>query len=475
MSRINTNVQSLLATRVLNKNTSSLNQALERLSTGLRINSGKDDPSGLIASESLRTTKVAITAAIDNANRANNMVAVAEGGLQEINSLLLELEALVDTSANEAALSDEEVHANQLQIDSILQSINRFADTTEFSGRKLLNGNYDFTVSGTTSSDANISAIHINAAKIPEGTFRTVTVEITAASEFAMISAAGTGIGGSLNGAATIQVRGNYGTEVLSFASGTTLAQIATAVTGSAQLTGVSAVVSGSYIDFTSIGFGGNAMASVEVIEGTFNTNTNQDYGADGTVSINGAQATVDGLNLSVRSGPLSADLVMAEDFARMLSSTTSASFDITGGGANFAISPSVGLVGQESLGLAAVSTGSLGDGTVGYLASIGSGEVNDLSNKNFATAQRVIRKAIEQVASLRGRIGAFQKDTLTPTVGSLQVALENTAAAESAIRDADFAVETSGLTRSQILVQASTATLQLANAGPQNVLSLLG
>ena len=79
MSRINTNIQSLLATRVLSKNFTSLNQALERLSTGLRINTGKDDPSGLIASEALRTSKVAINAAIDNAGRANNIVAIAEG------------------------------------------------------------------------------------------------------------------------------------------------------------------------------------------------------------------------------------------------------------------------------------------------------------------------------------------------------------------------------------------------------------
>ena len=99
MSRINTNIQSLLATRVLNKNSRALNQSLERLSTGLRINRGKDDPAGLIASEGLRSSKVAITAAIDNANRANNVIGIAEAGLDEVNRLLLELENLVDRSA----------------------------------------------------------------------------------------------------------------------------------------------------------------------------------------------------------------------------------------------------------------------------------------------------------------------------------------------------------------------------------------
>ena len=219
MSRINTNVQSLLATRVLNRNNDSLNTALERLSTGLRINTGRDDPAGLIASEALRNSKVAITAAIDNASRASNIVGIAAGGLQEVNSLLLELENLVDRSANEAGLSSAEVKANQLQVDAILQSINRIADTTEFAGRKLLNGNFAFTTSGTALSDQRISAIQINSAKIPEGATRTVAVELLTPSEFAYVSAAGGGTGGALSAASTIQVRGNEGTEILSFAS----------------------------------------------------------------------------------------------------------------------------------------------------------------------------------------------------------------------------------------------------------------
>ncbi|MGB2987684.1 MAG: flagellin, partial [Phycisphaerae bacterium] len=110
-----------------------------------------------------------------------------------------------------------------------------------------------------------------------------------------------------------------------------------------------------------------------------------------------------------------------------------------------------------------------------GYLSTLGSGLTNDLSSKNFTTAQRVVRAAINQVASLRGRLGGFQKDTLVTTINSLQVARENITAAESAIRDADFAAETASLTRAQILVSASTAVLQLANAQPQNALALLG
>jgi len=483
MSRINTNIQSLVATRVLTRNNAMLSQALERLSTGLKINSGKDDPAGLIASEALRNAKVNINGAINNANRANNVVSVAEGSLQEISSLLLELEDLVNRSANDAALSPDEITANQLQIDSILQSIDRISNTTEFAGRKLLNGNFDFTVSGTTESDARLDAIHINAARIPEGTSRTVTLQLLAPSEFAFVSAAGLGAGGILSAATTIQVRGNYGSEVLSLASGSTLTQIATAVNSSSELTGVSATVSGSSVFLTSTTFGSDSLVSVERLSGSISltggSDSATDYGVDGTATVNGNQAVVRGLNVAVRSASLSVDLLLDPTFAQTLASASlasrTASFDITGGGAVFAISPTLGLVGQETLGLQALTTGSLGNDSTGFLATLATGQTNDLNSKHFATAQRIIREATNQVASLRGRLGAFQKDTLETTVNALQVAFENTAAAESAIRDADFAVETSNLTRAQILVQSATATLQLSNAAPRNVLALLG
>ena len=130
MSRINTNVQSLIAQRVLGMNNKALSTSLERLSTGLRINRGKDDPAGLIASEVLRSEIKAIGAAIGNAERADQVVNIAEGGLGEISNLLTELQGLVTSSANSAGLSKEEKEANQLQIDSILQTIDRIRSAT---------------------------------------------------------------------------------------------------------------------------------------------------------------------------------------------------------------------------------------------------------------------------------------------------------------------------------------------------------
>jgi flagellin len=474
MSRIFTNVQSLVAQRVLNKQTQNLQDSLNRLSTGLRINSGADDPAGLIASEGLRAEKVAINAAIDNARRADNVLAIAEGALQETNRLLLDLEDLIDRSSSEAGLSDAEIEANQAQIDNILASIDRIANTTEFNGNKLLDGRLDFVTSGVAASA--VSLVRINAAKIPEGGSRQLTVDVVTGSEFAQISATGGGPGGALSAAASIEIRGDYGSEVLSFASGTTLTSIASTINQGTELTGVSATISAGALYFTSSTFGSDAVVSVELLSGSFDIDggtSSTANGADGEIRINGATARVDGLSISGRSGAFQVELELDAAFGGS-SSTVSTSFDITGGGAQFNISPEVTLVGQETIGLHSVASSSLGSNAVGFLSSMVSGGGNELNSRNFATAQRIVKEAQDQVSGLRGRIGGFQRNTLDTTVNSLLVALENTAAAESAIRETDFADETSALTRAQILVNTATSTLQLANAQPQSVLALL-
>ena len=156
MSRINTNVTSLVAQRVLGQNNFGLNDSLERLSTGLRINRGKDDPAGLIASENLRAEIKSVESAINNAERADQVVNIAEGGLSEVSGLLTELQGLITNTANDAGLSKAEKEANQLQIDSILQTIDRVSDQTSFQGTKLLNGNFD-SASTVPSSKATAS------------------------------------------------------------------------------------------------------------------------------------------------------------------------------------------------------------------------------------------------------------------------------------------------------------------------------
>ena len=477
MSRINTNVSSLVATRILNKNNDSLNQALERLSTGVRINSGKDDPAGLIASQRLKSETTAINAALDNANRADNMVAVAEGGLQEVSSLLTELEGLVDRSANEAGLSSDELAANQLQVDTILDSINRIATSTEFGGKKLLNGSLDYTTSSMPAS--GINDLKVNSTRLAANATKTVVTVITQSAQTAKLTYTNAASTTSAN-TKTIQVTGKYGTEQFTFASSTTFANVVTAVNSAKSLTGVSASISGTALNFNSTDYGLESFVSVEAIQNTFTvtggSSATKDYGRDVGITVNGVKAITKGLDVSIRSTGLSLDMTLSAWYGTRNpgGAGTSKTFYITGGGADFSIGPTQGLNALASIGLQSVSTGTLGTKGQGYLSTLGSGQTNQLSAGTFETGQRIIRSAISQVSSLRGRLGAFQKNTLQSTINSLQVSYENVTAAESAIRDADFATETSNLTRSQILVQSATSVLQQANSAPQNVLALL-
>lgn len=485
MSRINTNIPSLVAQRILTKQTNAMNTSLFRLSTGYRINSGRDDPAGLIASENLRTEKTAIQAALTNISRANNVVASAEGGLVEINTLLLELENLVDRSASEASIGDDERNANQLQIDAILESINRIANNTEFQGRKLLGGDLAYSTSGVTAASNYFQGVTINAARVPNDSFRTVTVEVTASAQLGQINWAGSAVTG---GTVTLQVAGNRGTETLTFASGTTIADMATGINEATGLTGVSAFASAGgtgTLVFNSTRYGSSQFVSVKVLEDTgagFATDLDagdegdgKDMGQDPSVSINGVSAAADGLHVSMRSQTLSVDIDLTAAFGtKDAGLNSSQSFHVTGGGADFMVSPTVSLAGLCSLGIQAVNTGSLGDASTGYLSSLATGQTNALNSENYADAQSIVRAAQDYVSQLRGRLGAFQKNTLQTTANSLQVTYENTAAAEASIRETDYAAETSNMTRTQILVQAATSTLRLANAQPQIVLTLL-
>jgi flagellin len=149
MSRINTNVSSLIVCRVVHEQQSPEHE-FARLEHGLRIKWGGQ--LAINASENLRSEKAGISQAIDNAGRASNIIGTAEGGLSEVSALLTEIQSLVSQSANTGGLSDEEIAANQLQVDSILATVNRIAQATSFQGTKLLNGNYAYTTSGVTST-----------------------------------------------------------------------------------------------------------------------------------------------------------------------------------------------------------------------------------------------------------------------------------------------------------------------------------
>lgn len=188
MSRINTNVSSLNAQNRLNRTNGDLQTALTRLSTGLRINTGKDDPAGLIASEALRSDITSINKALSNTQRANQIIGTADSALGQVSSLLNDIRGLVTEAANQGALSDDEIAANQLQIDSSLEAINRIAQTTTFQGRRLLDGSLDFQVSQGTGF-STVKDLQIDSANLGASGSVGVNVEINAAATRATIVA----------------------------------------------------------------------------------------------------------------------------------------------------------------------------------------------------------------------------------------------------------------------------------------------
>jgi len=191
MTRINTNVPSLVAQNRLQASNSDLNSALTRLSTGLRINSGKDDPAGLIASEALRSEITGLNKAVTNTRRAGQIITTADSAMGQINSLLNDVRGLVVEAANTGALSSEEISANQLQIDSSLEAINRIAQSTTFQGRKLLDGSLDYT--STVGAASSVADSSIQSAQL--GTTGSLSVDVVvdtaAAQATSNVSAAG--------------------------------------------------------------------------------------------------------------------------------------------------------------------------------------------------------------------------------------------------------------------------------------------
>jgi len=479
----------MLAQRVLGAQNKGLVGSLERLSTGFKINRGADNPAGLIASENLRSEKAAINAAIGNAQRAEQVVNVAEGGLQEINNLLLELQSLVGSSANDAGVSSEEKDANQLQIDSILQTIDRVANATSFQGIKLLNGTFDYTTSGVATS---VTDVTVNSARLSDasGSFINVSVDVlTSAQTAAVYLSTGANLLNAGAGSITFEVTGNAGVQQFTFASGTSQANIISAINTFSDSLGISAAqnaTDAARVQINSTGFGSDEFVRVKTLEGTVSnllaataagatSSTDlRDEGRDAVVLINGNQATTDGLSARVATDGF--DVSISLDGLGALNTTGGTeTFQITGGGADFNLSPKVNLAGKVSLGIETVTTGNLGNGTDGFLSALKSGGTSNVVNGDLTKAQSIIDAAIKQTSGLRGRLGAFQKNVVGATINSLGVALENTAAAESVIRDTDFANETADLTRRQILSQAATQALAIANSQPQAVLSLLG
>ncbi len=474
MARINTNVASLTAQRGLSKAHRSLNETLQRLSSGLRINRGADDPAGLIASENLRSEIAGITQAIDNSSRASNVIATAEGALSEVAALLLNIKDLVVEAANTGALSQAEIEANQLQIDSAVDSITRISNTTTFAGLKLIDGSLGYITSGV--DQGVITGLNLQQVNFGTQTDFPVKIDVVGSAKTAELQFRASAISEGV----TLEIAGNEGVDVLSFTSGTAASAIAFAVNRLSDSTGVVAEYINSAsptsgIAFKSAQYGSKSYVSIRAQAGSFNvvdtngSSVQRAVGTDVTATVNGALTVGDGRTLKLNTTSLDMELTLDRSFGQ-----GQTEFTIVGGGALFQLGPKVTSNQQVNIAIQSVAASKLGDDETGFLNEIVTGGPKSLVAGQADKASRIIEKAIAQVAVLRGRLGAFERNTLETNRNSLTVALENVTASESSIRDADFARETSALTRAQILTQAGTSVLATANSTPQSILSLL-
>jgi flagellin len=491
MARINTNIASLISRQNLTRSNADLALRLERLSTGLRINRGADDPAGLIVSERLRSEVKGLGQAIDNSERASAVIATTEGYLAEVADLLNSIKSLVVESANSGGVSQAEIEANQLQIDSAIESITRIANTATFAGLRLLDGSLEYQLSGVATSA--ISQVDAFGVQFGTDSSRTVSVEVVTSAQTASLFLSGNtaGAAGALLSSLTIEVAGNLGVQTISFVSGTTLSAVVAAVNTLRDSTGVSAALVSasdqtSGLTFNSIGFGSDQFVSVRTVgqggdffatfEQQGGTQLDRDTGRDVSGIINGALATGRGLRLSLNTLPLSVELTLTSDYAQ--TTGVAKEFTITGGGAGFQLGPTVNATQQVGFGVRSIAASRLGgtelEGVRYFLDSIRSGGANSLLAGDPQRASSILEASIDDVSILRGRLGAFERNTLQTNIRSLQVGLENITASESQLRDADFAEETAALTRAQILVQAGTSVLATANVSAQSVLALL-
>lgn len=304
MTRINTNTAALRGLRNLNRSNELLNTSLTRLSTGLKINTGKDNPAGLIGSELLRTQITVIEQSLSNSTRANNVIATADAALGEINGLINQIRGLVQEGINTGALSQSEIEANQLQIDSALSAINRISANTKFGSDKLLDGSKAFNTAISTADAAKLGDVKINEALFGSSSTIAVNATITSIAERAQLRYSD----GALSAAATIEVGGSKGTELIFLGSSASTSDIRAAINAVSDSTGVAATADNAHT------FTVAAKAASVTIDTDGGTATDEDVvftrDTAGNDTDLGGSVSVAYIDPSANSSPLSIDVV---------------------------------------------------------------------------------------------------------------------------------------------------------------------
>jgi flagellin len=503
MAVINTNTASINAQRNLMSSNSTLQTSLRRLSSGLRINSAKDDAAGLAIASRMSAQVSGLNQAIRNANDAISLSQTAEGALGESGNILRRIRDLSVQSANDTNSGSDRI-ALQQEVGQLQQELNRIANETEFNGRKLLDGSFSAQQFQVGANANQTISIGMNSAKANTIGNQSVVTDGTGLQAQVGTSANGAiGATASTIAAQVLTVSGLKSSTV-NVAAGAAASDIASSVNKVSADTGVSAVartqanltvsgVTGGSSTFTfnlastngstttptavSISAKVSNMNDLTGLADAINAKSGQTgitaVANQGTVTLTneaGDDILIDNVSDGAGTGSLGVQSVDVDGTGAF---TPAAAVTLADGGTNSSrVTGKVTFNSSDSFSVSSDTLGTLMTAATGStLSSVGQIDIGSQQGANDAIV--VVDSALSFVNGLRAKLGAVQ-NRVESTISNLSATSENLTAARSRIQDADFAQETAELTRSQVLQQAGMAMLAQANALPNNVLTLL-
>ena len=457
---INTNIASLNAQRNLNKSQGMLSTSLQRLSSGMRINSAKDDAAGLAISERFTAQIRGLNQAARNSNDGISLAQTGEGALGEVTNNLQRIRELAVQAANATNSASDRV-AMQQEVSQLINEIDRVATTSNFNGVHLLDGSFTgqtFQVGANVGETISVSTI-VDATKAGLGLDNSLAT-----------STAGTAVAGALT-AGDLVING-----VEVGAASRDAAAIAAAITATGSnitATASNTTAALSFTDFATTGGGETYTLTVNGVDISFTEAGSGIAGTDIDTAIGNASAALLAVGITA-SGSVDAGTLtfMHEDGANIVISEDN-------GGSTAAISATgttYGTISVASTGEDLSIAGSTGATAAGLTVESVTASGNTLTVETSAGANALISavdSALGVVNSSRATLGAVQ-NRFESVITSLQTSAESLSAARSRIQDTDFAAETANLTKAQILQQAGMSMLAQANSLPQSVMSLL-
>ena len=483
--RINTNVQSLAAQNALSRTSTKLNQSLTRLSTGLRVNTGKDDVVALAQSEQLRSKIRGIDVAVSNIAYANSLFGVAEGFLNQLTEISQSMREVTVQGAD-ASISSSDRTALTDKFTSLLNEYNRLASGANFGGQRLLDGTFtskSLQVGPDEGNTISVSLVDARSSTIGQVAIRTGNTGLNQSTVATSTALAFTTDGFTI-GSTSVSTFSTDGVSNIE-ASESALAFV-NAINAQSGSTGVTATVLANVVTIC-YGTGGLSSNQSLIINGiTAKSDTLLVSAGDATdaatlVDKINAVATTTGVTATIDATAQTITLSATDGrniHIQTTSQTDTTMFGFFGTNQSYANS-----VYRGTFKLTATSafnvTGATAEFTNAPTTSVAISSTTSLSNSsvssvaNASAAISILDNAISQLQSRRATVGSTS-NRLDIAEAELNSRKENLSAAESRIRDADIAAETAKLTQYQILQQAGATVLAQANSAPQIALTLL-